>query len=96
MCTAYIVEAPHTAGARRGGALRNWHPADRGAAVLNALMTRSGIDRRMKCRGHAIALFETIELILSKVSMPTRHRGRQPCSRCLSADHSFHRQAFAA
>ena len=44
MPTAYIVEALRTAGARRGGALRAWHPADLGAAVLNALVTRSGID----------------------------------------------------
>ena len=44
MPTAYIVEALRTAGARRGGALREWHPADLGAAVLNALVTRSGID----------------------------------------------------
>jgi len=33
-----------TAGGRRGGALREWHPADLGAAVLNALVERSGID----------------------------------------------------
>ena len=44
MPTAYIVEALRTAGARRGGALREWHPADLGAAVLNALVTSSGID----------------------------------------------------
>ena len=44
MTTAYIVEAVRTAGAKRGGALREWHPADLGAAVLDALVTRSGID----------------------------------------------------
>jgi acetyl-CoA C-acetyltransferase len=44
MPTASIVEALRTAGGRRGGALREWHPADLGAAVLNALVTRSGID----------------------------------------------------
>jgi acetyl-CoA C-acetyltransferase len=44
MAEAYIVEALRTAGGRRGGALREWHPADLGAAVLNALVERSGID----------------------------------------------------
>jgi len=44
MAQAYIVEALRTAGGRRGGALRDWHPADLGAAVLNALVERSGID----------------------------------------------------
>jgi acetyl-CoA C-acetyltransferase len=44
MAEAYIVEALRTAGAKRGGALRDWHPADLGAAVLNALVERSGID----------------------------------------------------
>jgi acetyl-CoA C-acetyltransferase len=44
MAEAYIVEALRTAGGRRGGALREWHPADLGAAVLDALVIRSGID----------------------------------------------------
>ena len=33
-----------TAGGRRGGALRDWHPADLGAVILDALVDRSGID----------------------------------------------------
>ena len=44
MAEAYIVEALRTAGGKRGGALKDWHPADMGAAVLNALVERSGID----------------------------------------------------
>lgn len=44
MAEAYIVEAVRTAGGRRGGALKDWHPADLGAQVLNALVDRSGID----------------------------------------------------
>ena len=44
MPAAYIVDARRTAGGKRGGALRDWHPADLGAAVLNALVDRSGID----------------------------------------------------
>ncbi|MEA3050149.1 MAG: acetyl-CoA C-acetyltransferase [Sphingomonadales bacterium] len=34
---AYIVAAARTAGGRRGGALREWHPADLAAEVLGAL-----------------------------------------------------------
>ena len=33
-----------TAGGKRGGALKDWHPADMGAALLNALVEKSGID----------------------------------------------------
>ncbi len=44
MAEAYIVAAVRTAGGRRGGALRDWHPADLGAEVLNALIDRTGID----------------------------------------------------
>ena len=44
LAEAYIVEALRTAGGKRGGALKDWHPADMGAAVLNALAERSGID----------------------------------------------------
>jgi acetyl-CoA C-acetyltransferase len=44
MAQAYIVDALRTAGGRRGGALKDWHPADLGAAVLDALVGQSGID----------------------------------------------------
>ena len=44
MTAAYIVDALRTAGGCRNGALRDWHPADMGAAVIDALMSKSGID----------------------------------------------------
>ncbi|HET9639488.1 MAG TPA: acetyl-CoA C-acetyltransferase [Allosphingosinicella sp.] len=44
MPEAYIVAAARTAGGRRGGALRDWHPADLAAEVLDALVERSGLD----------------------------------------------------
>jgi acetyl-CoA C-acetyltransferase len=44
MAEAYIVEAVRTAGGRRNGALTNWHPADLGGQVLNAIVDRTGID----------------------------------------------------
>src|SRR5918996_2417496 len=44
MPEAYIVDAVRTAGGRKGGALKDWHPADLAAQVLNALVDRTGID----------------------------------------------------
>jgi len=44
MSEAYIVTAARTAGGRRGGLLRDWHPADLAGKVLDALVTRSGAD----------------------------------------------------
>jgi acetyl-CoA C-acetyltransferase len=44
MAEAYIVEALRTAGGKKGGALKDWHPADMAAEVLDALVDRSGID----------------------------------------------------
>ncbi|MFC3443340.1 acetyl-CoA C-acetyltransferase [Sphingobium rhizovicinum] len=44
MAEAYIVEAARTAGGRRKGALAGVHPADLGAAVVDALVARSGVD----------------------------------------------------
>jgi acetyl-CoA C-acetyltransferase len=44
MAEAYIVAAARTAGGRRGGKLKDWHPADMAGAVLDALVARSGID----------------------------------------------------
>jgi acetyl-CoA C-acetyltransferase len=41
---AYIVEAVRTAGGKRGGALKDWHPADMAAEILNVLVDRSGLD----------------------------------------------------
>ena len=44
MAEAYIVESLRTAGGRRKGSLAGGHPADLGAAVLNALVDRTGVD----------------------------------------------------
>jgi acetyl-CoA C-acetyltransferase len=41
---AYIVAAARTAGGRRNGKLRDWHPADLSAQVLNSLVDRAGVD----------------------------------------------------
>lgn len=44
MATAYIVDAVRTAGGKRNGKLAGWHPVDMGAAALDAIVSRSGID----------------------------------------------------
>ncbi|GLY65418.1 acetyl-CoA C-acetyltransferase [Amycolatopsis taiwanensis] len=44
MSEAYLVEAVRSPVGRRGGGLAQVHPADLGAAVLSALVERTGID----------------------------------------------------
>jgi acetyl-CoA C-acetyltransferase len=68
MAEAYIVAATRTAGARRGGALREWHPADLGAAVLDELVRRSGID--------PAAVEDVIMGCVSQVGEQSFHVGR--------------------
>ncbi len=68
MADAYIVEALRTAGGRRGGALREWHPADLGAAILDSLVGRSGID--------PAAIEDVIVGCVSQVGEQSFHIGR--------------------
>ena len=68
MTQAYIVEALRTAGGKRGGALRDWHPADMGAEVLNALVERSGID--------PAAIEDVIVGCVSQIGEQSFHVGR--------------------
>ena len=44
MPEAYIVSAVRTAGGRKGGRLRDWHPVDLAAEVLKALVARANVD----------------------------------------------------
>ena len=44
MTQAYIVSVARTAGGRRGGKLKDWHPADLAAVTLDAIVDRTGID----------------------------------------------------
>jgi acetyl-CoA C-acetyltransferase len=44
MPDAYIIDAVRTPGGRRGGGLSHFHPVDLGAAVLQALVARTGVD----------------------------------------------------
>ncbi|WP_293900057.1 acetyl-CoA C-acetyltransferase [Phenylobacterium sp.] len=44
MAEAYIVAATRTAGGRKGGRMRGWHPADLAGSVLDELIVRTGVD----------------------------------------------------
>jgi acetyl-CoA C-acetyltransferase len=44
MSEAYIVAAARTAGGKRGGKLKDWHPVDLGARVIDSLLDRSNAD----------------------------------------------------
>jgi acetyl-CoA C-acetyltransferase len=44
MAEAYIVAALRTAGARKGGRLAGWHPADLAAQVIDALVAKVDVD----------------------------------------------------
>ena len=68
MPQAYIVDARRTAGGKRGGALRDWHPADLGAALLDALVERSGID--------PAAIEDVIVGCVSQIGEQSFHVGR--------------------
>jgi acetyl-CoA C-acetyltransferase len=47
MAEAYIVDAVRTAGGRRGGRLKDWHPADLGGFVVDALLERTQADPQL-------------------------------------------------
>jgi acetyl-CoA C-acetyltransferase len=68
MAEAYIVDALRTAGGRRDGALRDWHPVDLGAAVLNALVERTGVD--------PAAIEDVIVGCVSQIGEQSCHVGR--------------------
>ena len=68
MTAAYIVDALRTAGGRRNGALRDWHPADMGAAVIDALIAKCGID--------PAAVEDVIVGCVSQVGEQSFHVGR--------------------
>lgn len=68
MADAFIIDARRTAGARRGGALRDWHPADLGAQILDALVGRCGVD--------PAAVEDVIVGCVSQVGEQSFHIGR--------------------
>jgi acetyl-CoA C-acetyltransferase len=47
MAEAYIVAAARTAGGRKGGRLKDWHPVDLAASVIDSLLDRAKADPDM-------------------------------------------------
>jgi acetyl-CoA C-acetyltransferase len=68
LAEAYIIEALRTAGGKRGGALKDWHPVSMGAAVLDALVARTGID--------PAAIDDVIVGCVSQIGEQSFHVGR--------------------
>ena len=68
MADAYIVEALRTAGGRRNGRLKDWHPTDLAAKVLNAIVDGSGVD--------PAAVDDVIMGCVSQVGEQSWHVGR--------------------
>jgi acetyl-CoA C-acetyltransferase len=68
MAEAYIVAAARTAGGRRNGKLKDWHPADMAGAVLDALVARAGID--------PAAIDDVVMGCVSQVAEQSMHIGR--------------------
>jgi len=66
--TAYIVDALRTAGGKREGALKDWHPVSLGAAVLDALVERTGID--------PVTIDDVIVGCVSQIGEQSFHVGR--------------------
>lgn len=100
MAEAYIVAAARTAGGRRAGKLKDWHPADLAAQVINELVDRTGADPEsvedviMGCVGQAGEQAANIgrnAVLASKLpeSVPATSIDRQ----CGSSQQSIH---FAA
>ena len=100
MAEAYIVAAARTAGGRRDGKLKDWHPADLAAQVIDNLIERTGADPEivedviMGCVGQAGEQAANIgrnAVLASKLpeSVPATSIDRQ----CGSSQQSIH---FAA
>ncbi|MEN5114948.1 acetyl-CoA C-acetyltransferase [Brevundimonas diminuta] len=68
MAEAYIAAALRTAGGKRNGRLRDWHPADLGGRILDALVTDTGID--------PAAIEDVIMGCVSQVGQQSFHIGR--------------------
>jgi acetyl-CoA C-acetyltransferase len=68
LSTAYIVDALRTAGGKREGALKDWHPVSLGAAALDALVERTDLD--------PAAIDDVIVGCVSQIGEQSFHVGR--------------------
>ncbi len=98
---AYIVAAVRSAGAKKNGRLRDWHPISLGAAVLDALVDRAGIDPAhvddviVGCVSQVGAQAGTIgrNMVLASPRIPEHVPGTAVDRQCGSSQQAIH---FAA
>ena len=98
---AYIVECVRTAGGKKNGRLSKWHPISLGAAVLDAVVERSGIDGKhiddviVGCvsQGGGQAGNIARNMVLSSSKVPESVPGTSVDRQCGSSQQAIH---FAA
>jgi len=101
MPNAYIVGAVRTAGGKKRGRLSKWHPIALGAAVLDALVERTGIDGKniddviVGCVSQVGAQAGNIgrNMVLSSTRVPESVPGTSVDRQCGSSQQAIH---FAA
>lgn len=101
MGDAYIVAGTRTAGGRKGGRLRDWEPADLGAAVLDEIIRKTGVpgekvdDVIFGCVSQSGAQTGNIARtsVLSSKSLPITVPGTTVDRQCGSSQQALH---FAA
>ena len=100
MGEAYIVAATRTAGGRRGGKLKDWHPVDLAGTVLNELIDRTGADPAivedviMGCVGQAgEQAFNVARNAILSSKLPESVPGTSVDRQCGSSQQALH---FAA
>merc|ERR1719389_264394 len=100
---AYIVEAVRTAGGRRNGRISGWHPADLGAACIDGLIERTGIDAALVedvawgCVTQSGAQAENLgrNVVLSSKRLPNTVPAYTLDRQCGSAQQALHLAAQA-
>eukprot|EP00501_MAST-03F_sp_TOSAG23-6_P001462 GSMAST32.ASY1.ANO1.1520.1 assembled CDS len=83
--TAYIVDCCRTPGGKRQGSLREWHPADLGAVVVNALLARNNLTNELGSQAGNLAR----NIILSS-NLPESVPGTTVDRQCGSSQQALH------
>ncbi len=98
MADAYIVAGTRTAGGKKGGRLREWEPADLGAAVLDEIIRKTGVpgnrvdDVIFGCVSQSGAQSGNIARtsVLSSKSLPITVPGTTVDRQCGSSQQALH------
>ena len=101
MPNAYIVQCVRTAGGKKNGRLSKWHPISLGAAVLDEVVARAGIDGSLiddvivGCVSQSGAQAGNIarNMVLASANIPETVPGTSVDRQCGSSQQAIH---FAA